>query len=123
MATLETKAYECLFYLLLKTNIDPMTDIVRDTTYTFFQDTPKGIIYTLISENEEQYYLAIHSQDYADTITLNRLVNYSSEKSQLFWDLLEMGGIKQYSFNILLNKGIPDQSALEGIDWSEVSAR
>lgn len=123
MTETEKYIYECLFYLFLKTKIEPSTNITADTTYTFFQDTNTNIIYTLISDDDSQYYLSIHSQEYAGTITLNRLVDYSLEKSQLFWDLLEMGGIRQYSFNILLNQGIPDQSALEGIDWSEVSAR
>jgi hypothetical protein len=123
LTDLEKNTHDCLFYLFLKTGIEPGTNILEDTTYTFFQDAKTNIIYTLIVNDNTYSYLSIHSQDYAGTITLTRLADYSLEKSQLFWDLLEMGGIRQYSFNILLNKGIPDQSALEGIDWSEVSAR
>jgi hypothetical protein len=114
--------YECLHYLLSGQSKPLDTIVLEDnTTYTFFQANSKDINYTLIqNENDDYFYLSVNSQEYTDTISLLRLSDNSLEKSQIFWDILEMGGIKYYSFQLLLKRGIPNNRELDDIDWSQV---
>lgn len=122
MSMAENKLYDCMHHLLAKANPDYEDLAMSDNaTYTFFHNEDKSITYVLSKYDNQPYHsLSIMSDVYTDTIGLTRLTNYDTEKSQIFWDLLEMGGIRNYSFNLLLKNGIPNNDALANIDWDEV---
>ena len=116
------QVYDCIHYLLVGQSNESDQMIHSDNTiYTFFEIESKPIKYILMKNTDKNYfYLSVISQDYTDTINLLVLADYSIEKSQIFWDILEMGGIKNYSFQLLLKSGIPNNQELKDIDWDEV---
>jgi len=121
---IETKIYESLMFLFTK-SLEQLEEMsLGNTTYIFFKDEVSKITYTLIHNMRyNSYYLSVNSQSYVDTIRLTSLVQYNLEKSQIFWDVLEMGGIKQFSFNLVLNNGIPNSQELMNIDWDMVQVK
>ncbi len=121
---IETKIYESLMFLFTK-SLEQLEEMsLGNTTYIFFKDEVSKITYTLIHNMRyNSYYLSVNSQSYVDTIRLTSLVQYNLEKSQIFWDVLEMGGIKQFSFNLVLKNGIPNAQDLMSIDWDMVQVK
>jgi hypothetical protein len=91
-----------------------------DTTYTFIE-CEDDITYTLIRSPKTSYYsISIISQGYNDIISLPQLFAHESEKSKLIWDLLESGGVKKRSLEIMINTKIPDNSHLTKEDWDAI---
>jgi hypothetical protein len=121
---IETKIYESLMFLFTK-SLEQLEEMsLGNTTYIFFKDEVSQITYTLIHNMKyNSYYLSVNSQSYVDTIRLTSLAQYNLEKSQIFWDVLEMGGIKQFSFNLVLKNGIPNSQDLMKIDWDMVQVK
>jgi hypothetical protein len=91
-----------------------------NTTYTFIE-CEDHITYTLIGDATAPYYaLSILSQGYNDIISFPQLFAHESEKSKLIWDLLELGGVRKRSLEIMMNTKIPDNSHLTKEDWAAV---
>lgn len=111
------KAYQSLEFLLKKKAPAEISRYAH-TTYTFFKTD--DIIYSLIKHKGRIPQLGIMSAEHQDVINLESLLNNETLKSQLMWDLLEQGGVRYYSFNLLYKGTIPDQSQLEDIDFSSI---
>jgi hypothetical protein len=60
------------------------------------------------------------SAEHQGMVSVDALFENKTLKSQLMWDLLEQGGVRYYSFNLLYNGKIPDQSQLEDIDFRDI---
>lgn len=106
----QQKAFDTLFFMLRNKNKKYDTEVRDNTTYTFFTD--EGSHYTLIQDQEGYYAIVILNQENIASVNLQDLVVGESLKSQLVWDLLEIGGIKQHGFNIMYKGKIPNQDAL-----------
>jgi hypothetical protein len=104
------KAFDTLFFML-RNKIKKYDKEERgNTTYTFFTDEHSH--YTLIQDQSGYQGVVVLNQENIGSINLPDLVVGESLKSQLVWDLLEIGGIRQYGFNIMYKGKIPNQEEL-----------
>lgn len=110
------KALQVLEYLLEQKYGKPDQEQRDNTTYTFFTDDNSH--YTLINESNDYCAIVIIGQDNSYVVNLESLVIGQSLNSQLIWDLLEQGGIRQYSFALLYKGKIPQRI---DIDFNEKS--
>jgi hypothetical protein len=107
----QNKALQVLEYLLEKQYGKPDKEQRDNTTYTFF--TTDNSHYTLINERNDYYAIVIIGQDNSYVVNLRSLVIGQSLNSQLIWDLLEQGGIKQYSFQLLYKGKVPNHHTVD----------
>jgi hypothetical protein len=112
----QNKALQVFKYLLEQQYGKPDIEQRDNTTYTFF--TTDNSHYTLINDSDEYYALTIVGKELPYAANLRSLVLGQCLKSQLIWDLLEQGGVRQYSFALLYKGKIPQKI---DIDFNEKS--
>lgn len=108
---------------LLKATAKPdsvETKTLSDITYNFF--TLNDIDFALIEHSDNFYQLSVVSVDHSDIVNFRELMDRKTVRSQIMWDLLYMGGIKEAQFQIMYKQGnVPNNTVdLSDIDWSEV---
>jgi hypothetical protein len=106
----QNKALEVLKYLLEQQYGEPETEQRDNITYTFF--TTDNSHYTLINDDGKYQSIGIMGGENSYVVNLQSLVLGQSLNSQLIWDLLEQGGIKQYSFQLLYKGKIPNHNRM-----------
>lgn len=112
------KANAVFDYILTKGAKKVTKETRVNTTYTFIEEND-DITYVLVANAVTDFYaMSILSQGYNDVINYHELLEHTSEKSKLVWDLLENGGVREYNVQLLMKKPLPTKIDTKDIDWS-----
>lgn len=80
--------------------------------------------YTLVkSLTGKDAMIVVFSSLYSTAVSVDSLLDQDMLRARIVWDLLEQCSISEFGFNLLYKKGVPNQSALEGVDFADLRVR